>query len=969
MKHDRPIDFPPFRLDPANQRLNCHDRIISLRPKTFGVLQHLVEHANQLVTKDELLDVVWSGVSVGDGVLKGCIREIREALGDDPAVPRFIETAHRRGYRFIAPVTTSVQLSPRRRVAEQRFAVGREEELARMQAWLERSLCGDRQVIFVTGEPGIGKTTLVEAFLERIARPEAKVGRGQCLEHYGVGEAYLPILEALGRLCREPGGDLLVALLRKHAPTWLAQMPSLVKSADVEALHRQVLGTTPQRMLRELAEAIEAITIETPLVLVLEDLHWSDHSTLDLLASLARRREPARLLVIGTYRPEDVPSGRHLADLKQELQLHRLCAALPLAELSQEAVAEYLRTRFAENRFPPALARFIHECTDGNPLFMVSVLDDIVARGGIAATSDGWVLKVDPTDIALGMPENIRQMLEQRIEHLSSAQQRLLEAASVAGDVFSSLSVAAVLEYDVMAVEELCEALARRHQVLSASPPVELPGGAFTTRYRFNHALYRNVVYDRISSTRRSQLHRRIGDAVESHYGVRVSEVAAELAVHFEQGRDHRKAVKYFQQAAQNAATRSANQEAVALANQGLTLLARLPESDERARATLMLQMTLGSALIATKGYSAPEVEQVYGSAREQCRLLGETPELFRVLWGLGRFYLVRTPLETARESGEEMLRFADRAGDRDFLLEAHNSLGAPLFHLGEFEQALAHFEQGLTLYDPEQHRSHAYLYVQDPRVVCLARAGLTLWCLGRPDEALARAREAVAFARQLSHPFTEAFALNFGAMLHEFRRDWQAAKEQAEAAIALSTQQGFSLFLIMGTLVRGGALTEQEDGDRGRLMIVESAKAAEAAGAELVRSYGLGMLARAYGRAGRVDEACAVVTDALAVARRTGERFYEAELHRLHGEFLRKGRVAESDTRAEECFRRAIDVGTEQHAKSWKLRAAVSLARLYQKQGRREEAHRIVADTYASFTEGFETADLREAGALLGRS
>jgi len=968
MKHDRPILFPPFRLDPVNQRLNCDERVISLRPKTFGVLYHLAERANQLVTKDELLDVVWPGLNVGDAVLKGCVREIREALGDDPTAPRFIETAHRLGYRFIAPVIGADRSPSRVAVDELPTPVGRESELARMQTWLSRSLDGQRQIVFVTGEPGIGKTTLVEAFVERITQPGVRVGRGQCLEHHGVGEAYLPLLEALGRLCRESGGKRLIDLLRRHAPSWLAQLPSLVDDAG-DAAGQQIVGTT-QRMLRELAEAIEVITVEGPLVLVLEDLHWSDYSTLDLLAALARRREPARLLVVGTYRREDAASRDHpLGHLALELQTHRLCASLPLADLSEEAVAEYLRTRFAAHRFPADLARVVHQRTEGNPLFMVSMLDDLVTRGDIAAESSGWVLKADVSDVALGLPENVRQMLEHRIDCLLSDEQRVLEAASVAGQVFSSVSVATVLETDVIRVEDWCDALVRRHHVLSPAPPRELPDGTPATCYRFNHALYRNVVYERMSASRRSLLHGRVGYALEASYGERIKEIAAEVAVHFEESRDHEKAVTYFQHAAENAANRSANHEAEILARRALTIGARVSESPERVRRMLALQMTLGSALIATKGYSAPEVEHLFGAVREQCRLLGETPDLFRALWGLCRFYLVRTPLDTSRGLGEEMLAFAERAHDPDFILQAHNSLGAPLFHLGEFERALTHFEHGIALYHPERHRSHAYLYVQDPKVVCLARGSLALWCLGRPDKALEWAQEAIACARRLAHPFSEAFALSFGAVVLEFRREWRAAEKLAEAAIALSAQHGFPLFSIMGVLVRGGALSEQENGDRGHQMIAESASAAEAAGAQLFRSYGLGMLARAYGKAGRIKDACAVVTQALALTGSTGERFYEAELHRIFGEILLRDGAPENESRAEACFRRALDIAIDQRAQSWKLRAAVSLARLYEKRGRRAEAHTMVEEVYDSFTEGMDTADLHEAAALLGRS
>jgi predicted ATPase len=454
----------------------------------------------------------------------------------------------------------------------------------------------------------------------------------------------------------------------------------------------------------------------------------------------------------------------------------------------------------------------------------------------------------------------------------------------------------------------------------------------------FVHALHRKVLYDHVPPTRRAELHRRIGEGIEALYSEDARELAAELAVHFEQGRDDEKAVAYFHRAAENAARRSANREAIGLAQRGLQLLAGLPQTPERAYQELALRMALGSALISIRGYSAPEVEQEYGGARELCRRIGEIPELFRVLWGLARFYLVRTPLDVAREFGEELVRLAERACNRDFLLQALNSLGAPPFHLGEFERARDHFDQGLALYDPNQHHGHAYVYVQDPRVVCLARSGLALWCLGYPDQALRRCNDAIVCARQLSHPFSEAFALNFAAMLHEFRREWPAARELSEAAIALSEQQGFSLFVIMGMLLRGAAVAEAGNADEGRQLMSKSSNAAKAAGAELIRSYGVGMLARAYTKLGRIEEARAAVAEALELVHRTGERFYEAELHRLHGQcLLLEVGLPDSHVRAEACFRQAIDVATRQQAKSWKLRAVMSLARLYERRGREQ--------------------------------
>src|SRR5262245_35392230 len=371
MPSEQQIVFGSFRLDLVNECLWRDEKAIAIPPKEFAVLLYLVRNPGRLVTKDELIEAVWPETTVTDGVLKVSIRKIRVALDDDPKSPQFIETAHRRGYRFIGQTTDgrSIEIAGEREIGRgedtgrlstaalprlsgayrlydlsaslpARGLVGRETALAQMKNWMRRALCGERQVVFVTGEAGIGKTTLVETFLRKVARdPKIWVSQGQCLEQYGAGEAYLPVLEAISRLCQEPGRERLVELLRRHAPTWLQQMPALVSAADREALEREVFGATRERMMREMAEALEALTSETPLALVLEDLHWSDYSTLDLVSYLARRRGPARLLLIGVYRPVDAILSEHpLRVVKQELEMRRLCEELAVEFLSEAAV-------------------------------------------------------------------------------------------------------------------------------------------------------------------------------------------------------------------------------------------------------------------------------------------------------------------------------------------------------------------------------------------------------------------------------------------------------------------------------------------------------------------------------------------------------------------------------------------------------------------------------------------------------
>ncbi|MBI3797531.1 MAG: AAA family ATPase [Deltaproteobacteria bacterium] len=585
MKTELPIFFSPFRLDPGNARLWHGSQVIRLRPKSFAVLRYLLERPGQLVTKEELLNAVWPKTYVSDALVKDSILEIRRALGDDARAPRFVETVHRRGYRFLpavtTPLVTSNQLSVVSEKSERRFdsqlatgnwqlttpLIGRDTELALLRGWLDKALNGERQLVFVTGEPGIGKTTIVEAFLAQLGAspfsfpqpqflapntqhptPSPWIGRGQCVEHYGAGEAYMPVLEALGRLCRAPEGEHLLDVLRQYAPTWLVQLPALLKAEDFERLQHKVQGATRERMLREMAEAVETFTAERPLILCLEDLHWSDVSTLELLAVLARRHESARLLVLGTYRPvEMLGPGHPLRAVKQELQLHQQCEELRLGLLTEPHVAEYVLARFAVGAHDRGslhrLARAIHQRTEGNPLFMVNVVDYMSAQGVLDEENE-----TQPA-VQIEVPASIQQLIEKQLDRLSPEEQWMLEVASVAGADFSAAAVAAGTKMTTGDVEACCTRLVRREQFLRTHGVSEWPDGTVATRYHFLHALYQEVLYERIPAGQRVSLHHWIGERVEQAYGDQVRAIAAELAVHFEQGREYRKAISYLQQA------------------------------------------------------------------------------------------------------------------------------------------------------------------------------------------------------------------------------------------------------------------------------------------------------------------------------------------------------------------------------------------------------------------------------------
>jgi predicted ATPase len=461
--------------------------------------------------------------------------------------------------------------------------------------------------------------------------------------------------------------------------------------------------------------------------------------------------------------------------------------------------------------------------------------------------------------------------------------------------------------------------------------------------------------------------HGRVGARLEAGYGVRAQEIAAELAEHFMRGRDTVRAVHYLLAAGRQAAQRSAHQEAVRHFTRGLELLTSLPETPTRAQQELDLQIALAPALIVTRGFAAPEVEAVYTRAQELCQQVGERPQLFTVLAGLRLVYYQRAEYQIACALGEQLLSLAQRVQDPALLLVAYQSLGVVLFALGELVPARAHLEQGRTLYDPRQHRSYAVVYGLDPGLVCLSYEAVVLWLLGYPAQALQRVHDTLTLGQALSHPFGLGYALNTVAWMHQCRREGQSTQERAEAALALAREHGFPFWVAWGTILRGWALAAQGQGEEGIAQLRQGLTAYQATGSALMRPHFLALLAEAYGQARQAEAGLTVLTEALAAVDKTGERWWEAETHRLKGELL----LAQAGKRqkwveAEDCFWRALEVARRQQAKSWELRAAVSLGRLWQRQGKRAEACELLTPIYGWFTEGFDTTDLQEARALL---
>jgi DNA-binding winged helix-turn-helix (wHTH) protein/tetratricopeptide (TPR) repeat protein len=611
-------EFPPFRLDTENQCLwrrgeGRGDERILLTPKAFAVLRYLVEHAGRLVTQEELLEAVWPDTFVQPEVLKYQIADVRSTLGDRPKNPLFIETLPRRGYRFAAAVSEGAPAEPAASPAGGGRLVGRDRELARLRAALKTALRGQHQVVFITGEPGIGKTALADEFRRQAAaaEPSLRIARGQCLEGYGGKEPYYPMLEALGELCRGPEGEPVVRILASQAPTWLVQFPALIKREHRESLQREILGATRERMLREIGDALEAIAAARPLLLTIEDLHWGDPSTVDLISALARRRGAAKLMVLGTCRPVELESSNHaLMALTRDLLVHQLCCQIALEPLTEAEIAEYLTAEAPGTRPPEALAALLYRCSEGNPLLMLAALEHLGERGAISREQGHWQLRVAPEEVDLNVPEGLFRTIETYIERHSTEEQRVLEVASLQSVGRSRFAVASRAELaglDPEAFEAVCETLSRRYHVMRpAAESDKFADGTVSACYEFVHAAYREVCYRRIAPRRRANLHKRLGEWIEAHHEP-LNEAAAWLAGHFEQGGDWLRAVKYLRLEADTAGRRFEPRQAAQILEHALDLARKLPEAERTASEIEILEKL--AAIYAVLGESTRAIE------------------------------------------------------------------------------------------------------------------------------------------------------------------------------------------------------------------------------------------------------------------------------------------------------------------------------------------------------------------------
>ena len=912
------VRFDAFELDEANASLVRSGSAVALAPTPFAVLCALVRKRGTLLTANTLLDEVWGHQHVSDSVLRTAISELRTALDDDARQPRFIQTVSRRGYRFIADATDVIAAPVHGHVAaveslDESSFIGRAEPLCRLHAAWDRACNGNRAVVWVAGEPGIGKTTLIEQFVAGVG--DIACARGQCVAHYGTGEPYLPLLEALAGLCRSDA--TLPALLRAVAPGWLLQLPWLSTPEERETLRRELAGVSPDRMLREMGELLDRLTERRPLLLITEDLHWSDRATIQLIDFIARRRGAARLMWLASFRLAEVVALDHPLDpLRRELRVHRLCEEIVLDPFSEAEVADYIAGQSTSMSRDEAFVRALHSRTDGVPLFVASVVSEVMvqaARGHDDATAASQLANV-------AVPENLTAIIDHYIAKLPNDEREMLSAAAVCGIEFRVNIVADVVGRDPVSVGQVCDDLGRQHLWLAA-PRSQDPEGSSEMPYAFRHALFREVLYERTAPAARAKLHRKVGAALERERASGVTVAAAELAVHFERGREPMNALRYYAEAADAALVRLSPAECFAITEHALALLEDLPETAERDTQEIALATLRGLSATHVLGISL-EAQSAFKRAYELLGRVPDHPMRGRLLNGFGFVLCLCGDYEQAHVVAERAEALSSEVNDPELLVAACIAHGQVDQLQGRSLQALTWIERGLAAADSFDAKT-THIFVADPKVTLLGMLAMQLLSLGRVQQGLARLEDAQAHARRLGQPMTRLVA-NWYEALFQVRLD----NPQRVAALADDMRGLVDEFaLAQGGIgsrgFHGWAATRSGEPHEGYRQIKDAyednTRLGMVAGGSEVRGYA----AEALFLSGDLNAAEEELAEALRFANMLGERVYVPQLLLIESAIARaRGERA----KAQRSVRSAITEARSQEAPWLELVALLDL-------------------------------------------
>ncbi len=863
----------------------------------------------------------------------------------------------------IGALRTRLQVSAARGLA--RF-VGRKKELEHLKQVREQARNGQGQMVGVVGEPGVGKSRLFHEF-KVLSEQHCLVLETFCAAH-GSNYAYLPLIELLRnyfhirpqdaeRTLHEKVAGRVVALdgeLEDGLPYLLSLLGHL---EFVAALQQMDPHIRRQRSFDIIKRLLVREGLTQPVVLIFEDLQWLDEGTQAFLDTLSESLATAPILLLVNYRPE----------YRHEWGSKRYYSQLRLDALSMEDARELMAALLDEANWPVTAAsleplkQLILEKTEGTPFFMEEIVRSLFDQGVLVHSMGGISLTKPLNEVHI--PATVQGVLAGRIDRLGVAEKELLQTAAVIGREFSLSLMTQVARQGEATLVPLLARLQTAEFIYEqpAFPEVE---------YTFTHALTQDVAYNSLLSERRQEVHARTAQAMASLFHEQLNDRRLrELAYHSAQSGNTEKAVEYYQRAGEMALKSSAYTEAIRDLNHALALLPAVLHSPDRPQQELTLLISLGSCLMATKGYAAPEVARVYTRARELARAIGDLPQKFPVLFGLWRFHLLRGEYAAAGEMIEKLQRLSANQPDSDQSLLAQQALGLTAFRLGAFADARAHLERVVDIYEPSVHglENAQGMMGQDPGVASLAFLAWVLWHLGYPDQALQRSQESITRAREIAHPYSLAFALHFGTSVHRFRREGALAQIQAEGVVTLASEQGFPYFHAAGVYLRGWALAEQGRMEEGIADMLEGKRIWQESGIRQLGQVSL-FLAEAYGKLGRIEDGLAVLAQAEAEIDKSNEKWCQAELLRIRGELLLAAQDGTGSNSREisACFEDAIQSAHSQQAKSLELRSATRLAAFRQVQGKPDDAYRLLSNIYGWFSEGFDTPDLRAAKALL---
>jgi predicted ATPase/class 3 adenylate cyclase len=856
----------------------------------------------------------------------------------------------------LGPLQTRLQLAERRGLT--RF-VGRDSELGQMLRALEAARQGHGQIVAVMGEPGVGKSRL---FFEFKAVVQGLAGRDPCptvLEAYSVSHgkasAYLPVIELLRDYFRIVSADdprdrrqKVIGRVLELDRSLEGILPYLFALLGIQEGDDPLARMDAQIRRQRTQDALKRIflreSLNQPLIVVFEDLHWIDSETQALLNLLADSIGNARILLLVNYRPEYRHEWGHRTHYTQ----------LRLDPLGKQGGEEMLAALLGSEPELAPLRQLIAARTEGNPFFVEEIVQTMFEQGALVRNG---VVKVTLPLTDIKVPQTVQAVLAARIDRLRAEEKELLQTLAVIGREFRFQLIREVAARSEEEVERVLLSL-QGGEFIYEQPAVPGP------EYCFKHALTQAVAYNSVLNDRRKLLHERTASALESMFAGNLDDHFDELAHHYSNSGNDAKAVKYLGRAGQQAVLRSAYPEAISRLTAAIDVLRRLPESPERVQQELALQLSLGPALFAAKGWTGAEVERAYSRARELCERVGDVPELSPSLFGLWIVYVSRGDLRTAYQLAHNLLRRAQQAQDPSAVVYAHHALGETHFYAGNFVAAREHLELALSLYDADRHRPLSAQYALDAAIYASTYAAATLWNLGYPAQALHKINEGLALAQWLSDPFSLAFAQLGAGVLSQFRREPLAVQGRSKTMMALCAEHGLIQYSYYRSFLEGWALADQGCNQEG-IALIEEGLASSAMEDELNRPYILVLLADARRHTSRLNDGLSALRDALSAADEQEERFVDAEIHRLRGELLLE-QDSSNIAEARICFQRAIEVARQQSAKSLELRATTSLARLLRTANRGEEACAMLTDIYNWFTEGFDTADLKDAKALL---